>query len=805
MKIISGNIALDLSEDFSVQIEETNPVFNDRGSQSVPCTVPASRRNMAALGFPHRLDAAVSPNVSDKKVTVVDGVYSRSGRLNVTEASRSAGFTFNIGFDNSTAYAAWKERRLPELGSLPSWTPPQMSSGGHVADILEELFRVYQSADPQKSDFAVFPVVVDKVSASVDGKDQVFYETLNVPDFDRKLAIPDKITRVMDGTPTTVSVPHGYAVSPFLRVWRVLELIFDDLGLEIASNPFKEDVELARLVVLNNAADAVCAGRVNYAELLPDVSVSDFMNALWVRFGLVYFVSFDRHSVDLRLIRDIVDDPAGLSIDDFRAGMPTVFFEQPQYVRLSASASIDGAAPAAQRFEEFARGLDIDDVRIGKNVADWRNLGSPEEPDWDGDVKDDYEDDYPEPDPDFPEPPDPDDDRDDDRDYRAARAKKGKSSDFASILAREFVSGSWFLLDPRNNSTRRSSSSFFDWDPKPEGMEALDLVSVDEWVPVGMVSTVGSFTGNSLSDFAPLYLVGSRHFHSYVVGNESENNKEVETPLAFMLAYTAGNRTVGRFSPESETGKPIVMDDGSRPRLTLLFQFKDGLFANFWRRYDEFVRHAVRRVEVETRLPKSMLSLIDILKPVRIDNTRALIDKLSYNLPDGRDVATVVSLRSLACQGDYDIDKEQNIPDFSAAARHLEWSVVDDGFIGIGSAQDLKNGAVANFRANSGYVGHGVSQYDYWDIDSETTVIRTAGRYPQVWQNDPLLPEPSLPGETVSRKYDAWVVYDIFEGHFIEDPDSGRRKLLSKSVAPVGWWQMDAVYSVRLVAQWVDD
>ena len=78
----------DLQNDFSIEIEDTSPIYNERGSQSVPATLPASRNNLSLITHVHRPDSTYSP-APDTRVTVSDGVYNRIGKMNITQASKS--------------------------------------------------------------------------------------------------------------------------------------------------------------------------------------------------------------------------------------------------------------------------------------------------------------------------------------------------------------------------------------------------------------------------------------------------------------------------------------------------------------------------------------------------------------------------------------------------------------------------------------------------------------------------------------------------------------------------------------------
>ena len=65
LKIETERGVLDLKGDLALQVEEKSPVMNERGSQSLPATVPATAHNMLIMGFPHRLDGVEAPMGDD--------------------------------------------------------------------------------------------------------------------------------------------------------------------------------------------------------------------------------------------------------------------------------------------------------------------------------------------------------------------------------------------------------------------------------------------------------------------------------------------------------------------------------------------------------------------------------------------------------------------------------------------------------------------------------------------------------------------------------------------------------------------
>lgn len=822
--------ALDLPADFSIEIEDSSPIFNERGSQSVPATVPVSRRNIRLLNAPHRIDAGDDPNLPERVVEVTDGAYQRKGKMNITDAGRTEGITFNVGFDNSTAYAEWSKKKLPELDNLPVYDPSinEMDRAKKVEILLAELYDKYISVNSQTYPFAIFPIAVNKEEVgSTEESKRTYWEVLNVQKMGGGFTTPHKVYRILDGVLTEVTIPSGYGITPFLRVWSVLQVIFNSIGLKLNNNPFNSDVELSRLVVLNNTADAACLGVIKYSDILPDCTVEDFLNALWVRFGFIYNIDYSTGTVTFSLIKDIVDSHSSIDLTPLTAGHEKITYEPRQYVKLSAKTSIEGAAPANERFEDFAKGLDTSNIAMGQDVKNWFNAGSPEKPHWDGNVFGDYYDPWEDYDPerDFPDQNDYDpwddrwddrddddwnDGRDDDYDTYAMNTETAPVSETTQVsvssdhtfIAREFVTGMWYRLDAANNKVQASSSGFFNWDPIPDGHTALDLSSEDECVPIDTVLSIyGMGTYWFFYGKCPHYLVGARHYHSYIVGTDKTDGAQ-NTPLAFMFAYTSGGKTIGRLNPEDENGKSIILDDGTHPTLSLLFQFHDGLFAKFWSKFDEMLRHGNRTVEVPMSINKLHLDrYLNPLTVYRLNNIRCLLDTATYSLPAGTNVPVSLKLRTIQPQGVYDIKKEQNIPAFSAGTRHLEWRELGSNF---GEALDTYNAKVAaakTFIEAENYIPRGI-EGEYWCVDYRSADLREMKKL-TIWNTDSSLPAINSINQKITRKYKARLIYDIYEIFDMSIP--GNPPDWERDETPLGVEWVTVEYTVVLAPHWVPD
>lgn len=638
LKIKTNKGYLDLGGDFTVQIAEKSPVMNDRGSQTVPVTVPCTGNNAKITGFAHRLDMGVKPMNEDQACTVLDGVYKRTGKINIVSAGKKEGITLNIGFDNSEAYSAWKAKKLNAI-TLPV---KEYSSVNYLCAHLQQVLGGYQT------DYAVFQIMTGN-----DSKDNQSYpKYLNyitpVSEGSKvyKLRYQARTeTFLVNGTPTAVTLPEGYGVTAFLYVWRVLELVFSEFGYTITENPFKTDKQLYNLVILNNAADCCVKGKLSYADLMPDCTVEDFLNALYVRFGLVYNVSSDTKTATLRLIRDIVDDVPDIDLSRSLTDEPLITYETARQMKLSAKTSFTGAAPSVERFEDYLK------------------------------------------------------------DQEVARLARVDVSQRVIHLNYEETTGRWFKWDEDNKRLTYSSSSFFSWDRKSDSIEDNELTSDDECVPM-------DFAPNDI--LSPQYLADYVHRYTYLKtssNNDDEDSEKVETPLSFVFAFTSSQNSkypFGSVLPYTSEGEEVILKDGSKHTISLLFQYKNGLFINFWKKYDAIIRHSFNQVEANTLLPVHQLMSMDILIPVALRGQYLLFDGLSYSLPANKIVPVDLTLRTLRLIAPYNLDEEHFIKDFGSTL--YVWKLVRNTQAEV---QENKKQEVLNYLKGLGFT---IENERYWTI-----------------------------------------------------------------------------------------
>lgn len=613
MKITTERGTFDLSSNFTIQIDEKSPITNDMGSQSVPVTIPCTPKNAKITGHAQRIDLGTKTMAGDSSCVIQDGVYVRRGTVNIVSASKKAGITINIGFDNSDAYSKWKETRLNQLTVCPVRT---FSDNEQLTQYMQFVYN-----GDVTTDFAVFPVMIAKPSVNSNNQEVFYPEYLNPVNWtagENSLKTRERSENmVVNSTLYSTTLPAGYGITGFLRVWRVLELIFEEFGYDLEENPFKTDPELACIVVMNNAADACVTNKLSYLDLMPSCTVEEFLKSIYAKFGAVYSISTDTRKARVRLIRDIVKMTAGKDYSHDVTDYPLITYAEPKQLKLSCKTSLQGAAPEVERFEDF--------VKDGKKRAFSTDI----------------------------------------------------IGDLYQPLLLEKITGRWYRYSSDIATIKEVSSSFFSWDRKTKNVEYEDIAGEDECVP--MTYETGT------SSLIPCYMTGAVHRYTEMkISDDTEvSDEKNETPLAFLIAfvrerYQDSNEvthypiTIGSTFPYDNYGRTAQVG-GNDFSFSLVWQYNNGLFMQFWKDYDAILRHANNQIEVDTRLKTQETTEVDFLRPVIMQGQRMLVDAFSYILPSKRDIKVSFVFKTLRLIGPYNLEEEQHIPTIEGLSGSLKW------------------------------------------------------------------------------------------------------------------------------------
>lgn len=604
-KKTTGEI-FDMSPEFKLEIRNTSPIFNDLGSKTISTSLPKTPNNIKLLGFSHRLDIRNKPEIKIP-VIVSSGSYVRNGVLFESSAYNSDNtFGITIAFDEGIMYEAMSNILLTELSNLPviESTPEKLYS------MMNELCTTNRPDDR----LSVFQVKFKRQSYKDNdngGIDAYWTEYVNGVKVEggAKLSQRDKTVVIEDSKLVEISVPFGYGITPFVRVWYLLELVFRHFGYRIGSNPFKDDFQLNRLCVLNNTVDAIVNGTLDYKQLLPPVSINDFLNALYCRFGMKVSFDSNTNTVNLILIRDVFRTDNKMTPLSLSA-LPNIDYTEPKQLKLSVSKNLDDSDTEMDTYEEFL-------AKYNNTIGEIENMLI-----------------------------------------------------YVSVggIYYDPRSGLFYQCSTINNEKKRLSSIHFDWNKKDEGLEVEEITSIDEALTMDHREDTSSaflYFGLDHQLMNSILTINGANQNTdtqnVLAFAYDMGEAWIEMPNGSIFKY---GYKYGSIFPYAWGSSNVLQKDadGNEYRYALTLTGEYGAFNNFFKEYDAFLRHSNHTVKLESFQSSYALSSIDFTEKRIVDNQPLLLDKFDHDLDGHSGQLCKIEARTLRLYEPHDLDKEQALP-----------------------------------------------------------------------------------------------------------------------------------------------
>jgi hypothetical protein len=246
IKKLTGEI-FDLQPDYIIEAEKNNPLFTNKGSKTVIIHFPETDNNRKLLLNSERLDRLECPDGAIP-VAIETDALQQSGLMVI-----NSGFNAGIGFDESEMYNKMSQMRLRDLPNLPSFTAGGTTLNQKINTMLSHLTAVMK--EQVIADYYVFPVLLKQEITESKNYDII----LNELDIKYGVDIPlpygkvaelsgfnnRTITRYINGKEVLLDAPKGYGISPLLKVYRILEFVFDHFGFTIQCRLVKKSSKIA--------------------------------------------------------------------------------------------------------------------------------------------------------------------------------------------------------------------------------------------------------------------------------------------------------------------------------------------------------------------------------------------------------------------------------------------------------------------------------------------------------------------------------------------------------------------------------
>lgn len=363
MKLTTANGQLDLPKDFAMTMRRTNPFLSDEGDASLPCTLPASANNKAVLEHTERIDRSTR-HVNKIAASLQCGPITKNGQLIIDTVHRQEGIDVSFAIENSDLYSQHKDKKLKEIfREYDSGAGYKRTDYNTVSGWMTYLNGIFSGSITTETDFTIFPVAI----APYKDNDVTYYQANN--EYSGGLVWQKRTVREGD---IAMLVPDGYGISPFLYLHRLVALTFEVLGYTVVQNCFAAS-PLSAIVVLNNSSDTLVKPVLHYADLVPNCTVSEFLDFLLKKFHAQAKIDSTAKTVSIVLMEDLLSATPTSDISDKVNGDLEMAISPSSRVVLSSKTDIEGAAYAEETFDKL---MEKYDFYVALNEDDYAKIGT---------------------------------------------------------------------------------------------------------------------------------------------------------------------------------------------------------------------------------------------------------------------------------------------------------------------------------------------------------------------------------------------------------------------------------------------
>lgn len=408
LKIISDTgFVFDLYENTILSIEETSPLFSEQGSLSLPLDLPPTQGNLEELGFPNRLQRRKAFQ-KKRRVTVSIGTYVKIAEMVVVHVAENGDISTTIFLNTSLLNRKIKGRSLKDIFSSHKRDDFKNNPDDWIG-YLEKVMR-----GSTVDDFHIFPVLLKVSDITEDLMDDKIMKVkaswshfliANRPAYwllengndggsisnssseGPYYTLPYKVDLYDDDGFQYLS-PARYGLAPYLKFNYVLKELFKELGYSLSTSFFDSDESFKKLCVIHAVADALVGDTLSYSDLLPDVSVDDFLKMTENSFGCKFFVDEAKNTVTPIFWKDLLAKHPKFDLTPYLEDGAFLEFSNETFFSLKATREIEESqALRYETIQEAEREHGEFDYSLGfQNEAQLRT--QLENPDFAGILKD---------------------------------------------------------------------------------------------------------------------------------------------------------------------------------------------------------------------------------------------------------------------------------------------------------------------------------------------------------------------------------------------------------------------------------
>lgn len=550
MRIIhASGEAYELKPDTHLELSRTNPFFHQIGEQSLPISLPGSAHNLMLLQQPQLADnrKKLSSRIDTQ---IQSGIFVVNARQAILSAREDDDIETSFYLREGAFYEKIKDISLIEIFA------EKKIEFANVDAAIEFVRSLITITDHR---FACFQVITEKYminqfsTTRIDGFASLFKEKETTENIDNK----------------QITVPKGFYISPFIKVKHVLEEVLAWFGYTLAPS-FLDNPPFSDMVFLNDNLDTIVNARINYVDIVPNITVSTLLQILR-KFNLEIISDEQTKTIHLKLFEDIMAAPATADLSyAVRDKCKINYHHNYRQIKLSSEKQILPAETYAFYYNNPLYKYSLEYMN-----SDFQNIFS-------------------------------------------------ILAQYPSAYLRKYDGA--VLVDGF-----RGASAFQKWlGSLSIGYFAGGVLPAEEKnfpdVVPEVVTTVSSYAGGYTEVLSYPYAGTGRFLQSAIqLSDESITDKTSSTELKPMLCfvYRSTSYDIGTLSNYDKTGVRLW-------NYSLQYNGEDGIFERFWRRYDNLLRNAFLEVEFNLLLSEKDKFQLSSHEKINILSQEYLLSKIKY-------------------------------------------------------------------------------------------------------------------------------------------------------------------------------
>jgi len=290
IKTANGNLLL--SDDSEISLVITNPMFSEKGSISLPFSVPQCVHNRNVLGISKDISGSTLLDFSIN-ATIITKHFSIKGVIIYLNSDNRS---IELAFLLNECILASKAKKIM-LRDLEGYS--YATSATKFTTLRDSLINLSWPA----VEMAMFPIASHEVEGNLNNYDS--------EDFDNETMISEYyLLNPIHYFLQDIDYTSGFNICLYLN--KVIRLVANNLGLILVDNDFENDIELAKLVILNGK-EVFTAPEGWFSwhqrDMVPNISVFEFIQGLEKLFGAIFLVDYTTSELRVKLFKNLLTEP----------------------------------------------------------------------------------------------------------------------------------------------------------------------------------------------------------------------------------------------------------------------------------------------------------------------------------------------------------------------------------------------------------------------------------------------------------------------------------------------------------------